>query len=108
VSTGIEEWSSIENLVRMSLGTDKGRWFADPDFGSELWLLKETGKIDGRTAETLRRMVLESLAWLVGDGLASSVECEAERAGRDRIDYTVTVTRPDGSAAVVKEAWNVV
>jgi phage gp46-like protein len=92
----------------MSIGTDKGTWFADPGFGSELWLLKKAGKVDGQTAGTLERMLRESLQWLVDDGLASAVDCKAERAGKNRIDYQVTVTRPDGSPVTVKEAWSVI
>ena len=104
----IESWNSIEELVRMTLGTDKGTWYADPDFGSELWLLKKTGKVDGQTVGTLERMVRESLRWLVADGLAGSVDCAAQRNGRNRIDYTVTVTQPGHSPAIIKEVWDVV
>ena len=105
----IERWASVEELARMSIGTDRGTWFADPDFGSDLWLLKREGKVDGQTAGTLERMVRESLRWLVADGIAHRVECSALRNGRNRIDYTVTVTRPDGSRAfIIEEAWNVV
>lgn len=104
----IENWASIEELARMSLGTDKGRWFADPDFGSELWLLKKAGKVDGQTAGTLERMARESLQWLVSGGLARSVDCAARRNGKNRIDYTVTVTRPVGSPVIIKEVWDVV
>ena len=92
----------------MSLGTDKGTWYADPEFGSELWLLKKTGKVDGETAGTLERMVREALQWLVSGGLASSVDCAAQRNGKNRIDYTVTVTRPGHSPAIIKEVWDVV
>jgi phage gp46-like protein len=92
----------------MSIGTDKGTWWADPDFGSELWLLKKEGKVDGRTAGTLERMLRESLQWLVKDGLAATVDCATERTGKDRIDYRVTVTRPDGSPETIKEVWNVI
>jgi phage gp46-like protein len=92
----------------MSIGTDKGAWFADPDFGSELWLLKKEGKVDGQTAGKLERMLRECLQWLINDGLAATVDCTAERSGKNRIDYRVTVTRPDGSPVTVKEAWNVV
>jgi phage gp46-like protein len=91
----------------MSVGTDKGAWWADPSFGSELWLLKKEGKIDGRTAGRLEQMIRESLRWLVNDGLALEVDCAAERNGKSRIDYQITVTRPNGSTALVKEAWNV-
>jgi phage gp46-like protein len=43
----IEQWNDIRVLVLMSIGTDKGTWWADPNFGSELWLLRKTGKVDG-------------------------------------------------------------
>ena len=89
----------------MSIGTDKGAWFVDPGFGSELWLLKRTGKVDGQTVGTLERMVRESLRWLVADGLAGGVDCSAQRNGRNRIDYTVTVTRPGLAPAIIKEVW---
>jgi phage gp46-like protein len=92
----------------MSIGTDKGAWFADPDFGSELWLLKKEGKVDGQTAGKLEWMLRECLQWLISDGLAATIDCTAERNGKSRIDYQVTVTRPDGSPVIVKEAWNVV
>jgi phage gp46-like protein len=92
----------------MSIGTDKGAWFADPGFGSELWLLKKEGKADGRTAGKLERMLRESLQWLINDGLAAAVDCRAERTGKNRIDYQVTVTRPDGSPVEIKDAWNVI
>jgi phage gp46-like protein len=108
VNIRIEQWASIEELVKMSIGTDKGTWFADPGFGSELWLLKKTGKVDGQTAGTLEWLVRESLQWLITDGLAAGVDCKTERNGKSRIDYRVTVTKPDGSAATVQEAWDVI
>ena len=104
----VENWNDIRELVRMSIGTDKGTWQADPGFGSELWLLKKTGKVDGQTAGTLERMIRESLQWLIEDRLADTVVCTAERNGKNRIDYRVTITRPDGSLATVEEAWNAV
>jgi phage gp46-like protein len=108
MSTRIEQWASIPELVSMSIGTDKGTWWADPAFGSELWLLKKEGKVDGQTAGKLERMVRESLQWLVDDGLAATVDCAAERNGKSRIDYRVTVTQPDGSSVEVREAWSVI
>jgi phage gp46-like protein len=108
MSVRIEQWTSIPELVRMSIGTDKGTWFADPAFGSELWLLKKEGKIDGQTAGILERMVRESLQWLIDEGLAVTVYCAAERNGKNRIDYQVIVAPPDNSPVVVKEVWNVI
>jgi phage gp46-like protein len=108
VSVRIEQWADIRELVRMSIGTDKGTWTADPNFGSELWLLKKDGKVDGQTAGTLERMIRESLQWLIEDKLADTVDCAAKRNGKNRIDYHVTVTRPDGSLVTVEEVWSVI
>jgi phage gp46-like protein len=108
MSIKIENWQDIQELALMSIGTDKGAWFADPSFGSELWLLKKEGKIDGRTAGTLERMVRESLQWLITDGLAAAVDCTAERNGKNRIDYRAVITRPSGSPVTVTEVWSAV
>ena len=106
MSARIEQWADIRELVRMSIGTDKGTWWADPNFGSELWLLKKNGKVHGQTAGILERMIRESLQWLVADGLACTVDCVAERNGKNRIDYRVTVTRPGGSPVIIQEVWS--
>jgi len=108
VSVRIEQWADIRELVLMSIGTDKGTWPADPNFGSELWLLKKAGKVDGQTAGTLERMIRESLQWLIEDKLADTIDCAAERNGKNRIDYHVTVTCPDGPSVTVEEVWSVI
>ena len=102
----LENWLDIRELVLMSIGTDRGRWWADKNFGSELWKLRLAGKITPGTAGNLRQMVLDSVQWIVDDGLASRIECEAEQQGRDRIAYRVTVFRPDGVTLEIKETWN--
>jgi hypothetical protein len=40
MSVRIEHGTALPELIRMSIGTDKGVWFADPSFGSDLWLLR--------------------------------------------------------------------
>jgi len=102
----IENWNEIRELVLMSIGTDKGSWWADPGFGSELYLLGEGGKVDGRTAGTLKRMLLECLNWIVADGLAKSIKCIAERTGKNEITYNIEVIKPDGGSFFIKELWN--
>ena len=104
----IENWAGIRELALMSIGTDKGAWWADPDFGSDLWLLKKEGKVDGQTAGILERMVRESLQWLVAGGLAASVDCAAERTGKNRIDYQAPITMPYGNVVTIKEVWGVI
>jgi len=106
--TNIEKTNDIRELSLMSIGTDKGTWWADVNFGSELWLLQKTGKVDGNTAGTLRRMVLECLQWLIDDGIAAKIECTAERVHKHQIAYYVTVYRPNGGKDELKEIWDVV
>jgi phage gp46-like protein len=108
VSARIEQGASIKELVRMSLGTNKGAWFADPAFGSDLWLLRKEGKVDGQTAGNLERIAREALQWLVDDGLAMAIDCAAEPNGKSRIDYQVTVTLPDGESVEAPEVFNVI
>ena len=102
----IENWNDIGVLVFMSIGTDKGSWWADPNFGSELYLLKENGKVDGKTAGTLKRILQECLAWIVADGLAKKITCITERTGKNEITYTIQVIKPNGNDFSIKEIWN--
>jgi phage gp46-like protein len=104
----IEDWTSVRELVLMCVGTDKGSWWADPSFGSELWILRQEGKINNRTAGRVQQMVLGCLLWMKNDGLAADIECFAEQAGKNEIAYCVTVTRPKGDPVVVKDVWNAV
>jgi phage gp46-like protein len=104
----IENWADIRELVLMSIGTDKGTWWAYPGFGSELWLLKQTGKVDGQTAGTLRRMILEAAAWIVSGGLVKEIDCRAERSGKNEIAYTVTVCHTNGVSNLIREVWDAV
>ena len=106
--TTIERWADIEELVRMSIGTNKGTWLADSNFGSDLWLLRQSGKLDGETVSTMERMLRECLQWLIADRLASAIAVTAERCGKSRIDYRVTVTRPGGGQATIEGVWGVV
>jgi len=101
----IENYADIRELVLISLGTDKGSWWADQDFGSELRYLRQ-GKLDAAAPSAFRRMALEALDWLVQDGLAAAVECEAKVSGNASLDYTVTVTRPSGDTVVIQRSWN--
>lgn len=102
----IETWADIRELVCMSLGTNKGTWWADPAFGSDLWLLRQRGKIDEKTAGTLRHMILQATQWLVTDGLVQGITCQAERTGKQEITYSVTAMRTHSTREVIKEVWH--
>jgi phage gp46-like protein len=102
----IEGWADIRELIRMSIGTDKGSWWADPGFGSELWILRQEGKITGRTAGTVQRMIADCLTWLERDGIAAGITCRAEQSGKNEIAYTVTAEKPNGDPVIVKDTWH--
>lgn len=100
-----ENWTDIRELVAMSIGTDKGRWWADRSFGSDLWILKQAGKVDGTTAGKVRAMLLECTAWLKADGVVKDITCSAERSGTNEIRYVLTVLKPDGQTLQIKDVW---
>ena len=54
------------------------------------------------TTDVLRRAKAyaeDALAWMVTDGVASSVEVEATSGDSGHLDLAVTVVRPDGKTA---------
>lgn len=104
----IENWTDIRELVLMCIGTDKGTWWADPSFGSELWILRQEGKINSRTVGRVQQMILDCLKWLKEDGLAANIECHAEQIGKNEIAYSVTVYRPKGDPVIVKDTWDAI
>jgi len=104
-TVAVENWTDIRELVQMSIGTDKGSWWADPNFGSELYLLRENGKVDEKTAGNFKRMLQECLSWIVTDGLARQINCAVERTGKNVISYTVETIQPDGGSIFIKDVW---
>ena len=52
-------------------------------------------KILPDTVERCRKYAQKALQWLVDDGVADSVEVQAERNGLDRIDMQITISRKD-------------
>jgi len=101
----IENWTDIREITLMCIGTDKGTWWADPSFGSELWILRQEGKVDNRTAGRVQQMILGCLQWMKADGIASEIDCNAEQAGKNEIAYLVTILRPNGDKVIVKDTW---
>lgn len=104
----IEDWAAIKELARMSIGTDKGSWWADKSFGSELWILRLEGKVDNHTAGRMQQMILDCLKWLKDDGLAADIFCQTEQTGKNEITYYVKILRPIGEPVMIKETWSAV
>ena len=70
---------SIAELVQMSVGTEKGSWFAELTFGSELHTIE---KVDGNTAFVVQRMIVQATRWLLDDGLGADIAVDTYRTQR--------------------------
>ncbi|WGK68369.1 phage GP46 family protein [Candidatus Haliotispira prima] len=92
----------ITDLIEMSIGTEKGSWFANPEFGSQLHTVE---KVESKTASIVKSMIVAATQWLADDGLVLSLEVETERSGRDQISWRVTVAKPDGGGELLEGVW---
>ncbi len=75
--------------------------------GSRLWLLAR----EKQTPETVvraRAYALEALEWLIEDGVAETVEVEAEIVRAGILGLRIVVQRPSGDAAAFRfaHAWD--
>ncbi len=89
---------SIFNNVFLSLTIDKGSFFADPDFGSRLYLLKRAKNTE-QTARLARDYCREALQWLLDTGRATAVDIHTQRdrtQDLNRLKLLVEVTQADG------------
>lgn len=106
---------SLFNAVGISIGTyarDRkarpgiavldpqiGGWWADAldPVGTLGGYLYEAfpGKLTAATAESVKVLVIEALHWMIDDGVAKSVSCEAV-VGDESLDLTVVIEKPDG------------
>ena len=104
VINSLFSWARASSSDTLPADSKEGWWgdaFADDSgdqFGSKLWLLSRSKM----TADGLRRAKAyaeDALAWMVTDGVASSVEVEATSGDSGRLDLAVTVVKPDGKTA---------
>lgn len=73
-----EKVTTLANNIYLSLKVDKGSFFAEPNFGSRLYLLRRS-----KNTPTTMRLAIdyckEALQWLIDQGKASAVAVYAER-----------------------------
>lgn len=81
---------------------ERGGWWGDAfaategdKIGSRLWLLRP-GKLNNEIAKRARDFALESLNWLIADGVAKELEIEFERQGHSTVAIKVILTKPEG------------
>lgn len=99
----------LQTAVIILLFTDKGHWwgdqYLDQPLGSELYKL-ETAKATQATLNDAEQYATEALQPLIEQGVAKTIEAEAEYGGNnaDILGLEITITRPDGNAATFKFA----
>lgn len=83
--------------------TDRRGWWGDrvaplagDRLGSRLWLLAREKSLPG-VARRAEQYASEALQWLIEDGIARSVEVNAEIGQPHILALAVRITRPDGS-----------
>lgn len=75
----------------------RGGWWADPSFGSRLWVYAHGGRMTDATPERVKAACEEALQPLLDDGTASAIVVTVERHGVDDLRVAVDVTQNDGS-----------
>ena len=124
----LAEDKTLETAVAISLFTDRrvtdgelpagildkrGWWgdlfppVEDDQIGSKLWLL-ERGKINNETLAQAETYAIEALNWMIEDGVAATIEANADffEGSSDRITLAVTITRPTGEADTFSLIWD--
>lgn len=102
--TEIKKTDDIKTLALMSIHTDKGMWWGNDNFGSEIYTLLG-GKLTKETLATFKAMVEECLAWIVADGIASEINVEAKLKDRNTVEYKIIVARPNEKDEIINEVW---
>lgn len=74
--------------------------------GSRLWTLKRLGKITDEIINELESIVLQSLNWLIEDGIAATITLTAARNGTYEVLGTGDITKPDGDNIPFKFVWD--
>ncbi len=102
----LEAWRSVATLLAMSIGTNRGTWWADPAFGSDLYLLRQTRKVTTKTVNDVRQELIRCTAWVKTDGLVKEIEGDRPAGRPHEIDYLVKAFRPDGTEEMVEGVWS--
>lgn len=99
----IELDSSLKTAIFISLFTDKqvsmaespheqGGWWANPNLGSRLWLLKRE-KITEDLIRKIKAYSDEALHWMVESGMCESIKITAVRNGLNSILIDILVKK---------------
>lgn len=99
VHVSLFTWRRADPDDELEEGRDPQGWWADPEFGSKLWLLM--GKpITNQTVSRARSYAEQALAWMVTAGICSAVEVVVTRSARPGfLTFDIALVRPRGEAS---------
>jgi phage gp46-like protein len=80
-------------------------WWADPAFGSRLWLLTREKQIP-QTLNRARQYAEQALQWLLDDGIAATITVTTEWVRMGFLGISVVITKPDGLIAQYSYTWD--
>ncbi|HZU64966.1 MAG TPA: phage GP46 family protein [Novosphingobium sp.] len=81
-------------------GTANRRGWWAGDIGSKLWLLSRV-KATAGVATQAEGYARDALAWLVTDGIASTVQVSSQWLSTSALALTITITRASGTAVTL-------
>jgi phage gp46-like protein len=98
-------WNQAKDIrtnIWLSLNINKGSFFADREFGCELYKIK---KVTTGNLELAKQYIESALNWLLLVGRAVSIIVTVERDTKNfnQMDIEVSATQPDGLLIVYKE-----
>lgn len=104
MTINLNNYQDIRYLVLMNINSNKSSWWADNNFGSNLFLIQKS-KISKYTANEVKRIISDSLEWIVKDNLAKSINVNTE-IEKNRINWIVEIIKPDGENELIEGVWN--
>lgn len=87
-------------------GDPRGWCLDDPKYpiGSRMWLLRRAKQIP-ETAGRARDYLIESVQWLIDDGVVSRFDIKTAWVGAGRLGAAVVAYRHDGSSVALNFGW---
>lgn len=101
----------VENLPS-GVDTQQGWWADQMDdvngnlIGSKLWTLARNGKITDEIINEMETIILESLNWLIEDGIAANIIVDSERDGTYGIKGSGSIVKPEGDDIPFSFIWD--
>ncbi len=99
------EWTDDPvEIAWICIGTDKGKWWADLEFGTILWQLKKE-KVTAETPRKVEETLTEAVGWMVPAEMITSFEVIVEVL-KNRVNWKVSLILPDKTPADITGGYN--